>query len=289
MDRHPLTIDNKPADIKAPESQGSNTFDILRTWVLNKYGAAVVGLTTVGAMATGCAAESQSPEPAPSITNIVDTEPDTNTDANPEATNDAEAIGNETVSGGELAATLTAEQLAIETANRFSTLIGKGTENPSLEDEHILAIAEGKVSNDTEFFGPIAEKNVKEMTDDLFIEGWEENPNLKYEADNYTKLNNSTMITWSKTTDTGVAGEVPYSHTISIDSEPTVISETPDTIVVSIDCTDHTNVDKNHADELYPDLAKFNGNKFTYTITYTLVSGSNGDVWKISDIVPNLR
>ncbi len=281
MDRHPQTIDKKPADIKAPESQGSNTFDVLRTWVLNKYGAAVVGLTTVGAMATGCAAEAQSQEPAPSITNVIETKPDTNTDANPDATNDAEPIGNETVSNGELSSTLTAEQLGKATGDVLTGWVMQGTEDPKIIDEYILKLGHDGINTESDFFGPIAETNALETADKLFIQGWEENQTLKDALAHYQKKNLSAMETWSKTTDSGNSlDKKPFNYSISIESSTTV-SEADDTIVITFNGTEHANVKENRSLELNPSLEYIDGNKVTYTITYTLDSESG--TWKIAN------
>lgn len=178
----------------------------------------------------------------------------------------------------EISATTAPEELGNAFDSRFNSWMMAGTENPDLQNDMLKAIAEGNVTGYGEYLQPLSEKNATEYADALFVDGWQDNPDLKKWVDLFTKNNAASVETWAQTKDSGISDDKePFKYWTTIEST-TVTSSSADSISISSEMTEHANINENRSLELDPNLINIDGNELTLEATFVPA----GDSLKIS-------
>lgn len=239
--------------------------------------AAVAGVVVAGGAVFGITNAPQAPksEPvatAPANPNPVAPAPVEVAPANPEGAQSAE-IPASTEPGllGEVFTT------------KITNWVMFNTGNKEINDGLLLAYANGTITTDKDYFGPIAEAEADKQADALFVEGWRNNPELKKWRDLFESKNLNALELSNSTTDSGNSNDVkPFSYSFKLNegTSTTVLSKTDENISIQATATEHVNLSENRSAALDPTIEQTDGNQGL--ISATLVR--EGATLKISSL-----
>ncbi len=285
-------MNQQPLHIENIDAKSSTTMDRARKFFLNKWGGAVVSLTTVGALAA-CSPSAETTA-APDATAISDIQPAVTDN---EGTEDSQTTENQgdtqteteqpPANSVEIPASTEPEMLGEVLATKLSTLV-MGAATPELKQQMLEGLTNGEIDlqNQKVFFEPIVLEKAYELADSLFVPGWRENPELKKWVDHQAREKAVPAVElYTKTFESGQSDDkVPYEYKIEQEGPTIVISETETTVSISSDFIEQTNMELNRAEELHPNLIDIEGNPFTIDATFE----RHGDALLISvlDIKP---
>lgn len=260
-------------------------FDRIRSFALNKYGAAVVGASLVMSSSACATPEAGNPEVTTSSTATPDTtpletptfsptptatreptseSPVTNPEPYPSQPDDHETYPSNSI---EISTDTPIEKLGTVAELRFTEWLN-AENSEDLQKNWLLFNG-----TDREFFEPIAKETAAKYAPILFGDDWESKPAIKAIVTNMIENHISTMFSYCQTLNskygTNVDNIEPFKYWSDV-IDTKIVSADSKQIISEDRIVEHTNIDKNIAEETAPRWIDYEGH--TVTVQKTFVS-----------------